>query len=273
MGLRQTRTHSTGEVRPSLAALHRAGTWEPSLETTLAGPTALAAVATTRASTTDAVVVVIEFDGAALDWVPPGGRIVPVIGDAADEAVAARAAELAAPLTGWVNNAAVFHDLRLGEVPAARVVELIGRNLDPVVAGCAAAVKAGARAIVNVSSHQAQRPVRGALAYATAKAAIEGLTRAMAVDYGPRGVRVNAVALGSIATERSDAHLAGLDEVGRARFGREIGLLQPLGRMGRAGEVAEAVAFLLSEASSFINGAIVPVDGGRSALGRDPEES
>jgi len=56
-------------------------------------------------------------------------------------------------------------------------------------------------AIVNVSSHQAQRGVRGALPYATAKAAIEGLTRALAVDYGPRGIRVNAVALGSITTE------------------------------------------------------------------------
>jgi NAD(P)-dependent dehydrogenase (short-subunit alcohol dehydrogenase family) len=222
-------------------------------------------------------VVVIEFDAASLDWVadhPAAGRIVPVFGDAADEAVAIRAAALAGPLTGWVNNAAVFHDLCLDEVPAAQVVAAIGRNLNPVVVGCAAAVKhfAGQGAIVNVSSHQAQRPVRGALAYATAKAAIEGLTRALAVDYGPRGVRVNAVALGSIATERSDAHLAALDEAGVEHFKHEIGLLQPLGRMGRVEEVAETVAFLLSDASSFINGAIVPVDGGRSALGRDPEE-
>jgi NAD(P)-dependent dehydrogenase (short-subunit alcohol dehydrogenase family) len=222
-------------------------------------------------------VVVVEFDVASLDWVEKhsaADRIIAVIGDAADEAVATRAAELAAPLSGWVNNAAVFADLSLDEVPAARVVELIGRNFNPVVVGCAVAVKhfAGAGAIVNVSSHQAQRPVRGALAYATAKAAVEGLTRALAVDYGPRGVRVNAVALGSIATERSDEHLAGLDAAGVAHFEREIALLQPLGRMGRAGEVAEAVAFLLSDTSSFINGAIVPVDGGRSALGRDPEE-
>lgn len=57
-------------------------------------------------------------------------------------------------------------------------------------------------AIVNISSHQAQRPVRVALPYATAKAAVDGLTRAVAVDHGPAGIRSNTVALGSIATDR-----------------------------------------------------------------------
>lgn len=228
-------------------------------------------------------VVVIEFDAASLDWVdahPAADLIVPVIGDAADPAVAERAAavaEAASPLVGWVNNAAVFRDAWLHEVPPGEVLALIGRNLAPAVVGSAAALERflprGAGAIVNVSSHQAQRAVRGALAYATAKAAIEGLTRALAVDYGPRGVRVNAVALGSIATERSDAHLAGLDVGGAQHFAREIGLLHPVGRLGRVGEVADAVAFLLSEAANFINGAVLPVDGGRAAQGRDPEEA
>ena len=68
-------------------------------------------------------------------------------------------------------------------------------------------------AIVNVSSHQARRAVPGALPYATAKAALEGLTRALAVDNGPRGIRANAVALGSVHTERHAAYLAGLDPV------------------------------------------------------------
>ncbi|MFI7440581.1 SDR family oxidoreductase [Nonomuraea indica] len=84
---------------------------------------------------------------------------------------------------------------------------------------------------MNVSSHQAQRPVRDALPYATAKAAVEGLTRAAAVDHGPQGIRVNAVALGSITTARyeeyrrehpeTDQHLAALHplgHVGRSRF-------------------------------------------------------
>ncbi|GIM89357.1 glucose-1-dehydrogenase [Paractinoplanes toevensis] len=229
-------------------------------------------------------VVIVEFDESALDWVgdhPAGERLVPVVGDASDEAVAGTAAEAAAkvaPLRGWVNNAAVFRDAWLHEVPAREVIGLIGRNLDPVVVGCAAAIRhfraAGdGGAIVNVSSHQAQRAVRGAFAYATAKAAIEGVTRALAVDYGASGVRVNAVALGSIATDRSDAHLAGLAGEERERFAREISLLQPLGRMGRTAEVADVVAFLLSDQAAFVSGAIIPVDGGRSAVGRDPEEA
>jgi NAD(P)-dependent dehydrogenase (short-subunit alcohol dehydrogenase family) len=230
-------------------------------------------------------VAVVEFDEESLDWVdghPAAGRIVPVIGDAADEAVASRAADIAeaaAPLRGWVNNAAVFRDAWLHENPPVELIELIGRNLNPVVVGCATAIRwflarsDQAGAIVNVSSHQAQRAVRGAFAYATAKAATEGLTRALAVDYGPQGVRVNAVALGSIATDRSEAHLANLDSAGRERFAREIGLLQPLGRMGGVDEVADVVGFLLSAQARFVNGAIIPVDGGRSAVGRDPEEA
>jgi NAD(P)-dependent dehydrogenase (short-subunit alcohol dehydrogenase family) len=231
----------------------------------------------------DDTVVIVEFERAALDWIddhPAAGRLLPIVGDAADESVAARAADEAAtvaPLRGWVNNAAVFRDAWLHETPAREVLDLVSRNLDPVVVGCAAAIRhfLGAEngAIVNISSHQAQRAVRGAFPYATAKSAIEGVTRALAVDYGPMGVRVNAVALGSIATERSDAHVAALPESERDRFEREIRLLQPLGRLGRPSEVADVVAFLLSEQAAFVNGAIIPIDGGRSAGGRDPEEA
>lgn len=165
------------------------------------------------------VVVAVELDPAALAWIddhPAGDRVLGVAGDAADEAVTGRAADLAqaaAPLAGWVNNAAVFRDASLQTDPPAAVLELSGLNLAPAVVGCATAIRrflaaGGGGAIVNVSSHQARRAVPGALAYATAKAALEGLTRALAVDYGPSGIRVNAVALGSIDTERYQALLA-----------------------------------------------------------------
>lgn len=227
-------------------------------------------------------VVVLERDEAALGWTsahPAGRRIITLAGDAADEAVTDRAADLAQQagmLAGWVNNAAVFRDAWLDAVPAAEVTALVTANLALAVAGCATAVRrflaAGSGgAIVNVSSHQAQRPVRGALPYATAKAAVEGLTRALAVDYGPRGIRVNAVALGTIATGRYEALLA------RGRLGADVAdqvrTLHPLGRAGRPAEAADAVRYLLSDEASFINGVVLAVDGGRSAFGPDPEQA
>ncbi|CAN5337909.1 SDR family oxidoreductase [soil metagenome] len=208
---------------------------------------------------------VVVIDVAPSDWTHPFLTIVE--GDASDPSTVARAAQVAeskAPLVGWVNNAATFRDAYLHLDPES-VLESIADNLVPAVVGTSEAVRRFMAAktsgsIVNVSSHQAQRPVAGALPYATAKAAIEGLTRATAVDYGRFRIRANAVALGSIVTERFAGDV------------RDQGAHHALGRMGTVSEVADAVAWLLSNDANFVTGAVIPVDGGRAAWGRDPEE-
>jgi NAD(P)-dependent dehydrogenase (short-subunit alcohol dehydrogenase family) len=216
-------------------------------------------------------VVVLDLTD-ELDWDDPAVQFV--VGDGRDPQVALEAAaraEAAGPLAGWVNNAAIFRDAALDSATAEDILDIISANLALAVNGCHVAVNhylqhSRPGAIVNVSSHQAQRPVRGALPYATAKAAIEGLTRAIAVDHGPSGIRTNAVALGSITTTRYEAYRAEHPEVDV-----QMAALHPLGRVGTGAEVADTIAYLLSDQASFINGVILPIDGGRAASGADPE--
>ncbi|MEO5964988.1 MAG: 3-oxoacyl-ACP reductase family protein [Candidatus Limnocylindrales bacterium] len=114
----------------------------------------------------------------------------------------------------------------------------------------------GTGSIVNIASRLGQVGIPETAAYSAAKAGLLGLTRSLAREFGPRGVRVNAVAPGFTITEMT-ADLAGTDE-GRRRLAD-----MPLGRFGRADEVANAVVFLLSDASSlFLGQTLNPNAGG-----------
>ncbi|KMS88585.1 SDR family NAD(P)-dependent oxidoreductase [Prauserella rugosa] len=118
--------------------------------------------------------------------------------------------------------------------------------------------------IVNFCSLQEDLPVPGYGPYVTTKGGIRAATRALAVELGPWGVRVNAVAPGVVNTSSTLATLGGRS------WGDDGAPPTLLGRAGTPDEVADVVAFLASDASAFITGAIIPVDGGRQ-LSRRPD--
>jgi NAD(P)-dependent dehydrogenase (short-subunit alcohol dehydrogenase family) len=115
----------------------------------------------------------------------------------------------------------------------------------------------GGGAIVNTSSIAGQIGMPGASLYIASKHAVEGLTKAAALEYAAQGIRVNAVAPAAIETEMID-RFVGAEGDGRTQFAA----MHPLGRMGRSEEVADAVLFLAGAGSSFITGTSVAVDGG-----------
>jgi NAD(P)-dependent dehydrogenase (short-subunit alcohol dehydrogenase family) len=115
----------------------------------------------------------------------------------------------------------------------------------------------GGGAIVNVSTMVASFGLPGMSAYGASKAALELLTKAWAAEYGPSGVRVNAVSPGPTRTPGTAPMGDGIDQ---------LAATVPLGRAADANEIANAIVYLASDEASFINGAIVPVDGGRVAV-------
>ena len=117
--------------------------------------------------------------------------------------------------------------------------------------------KRGKGAIVNLSTMAADYGAPGMSLYGSSKAAINLLTKTWAAEYGPSGVRVNAVSPGPTRTEGTDAMGEGLEQ---------LAAQAPAGRPATADEIAEAIVFLATDRSSFIYGAKLAVDGGRTAV-------
>lgn len=171
-------------------------------------------------------------------------------------------------IDGLVNNAGVAIPGSVTEMELESWQRVMDTNLRGMWLTMRAVIpQLGAgSAIVNLSSAQALLGFPGWAGYAATKGAILSLTRQAAVEYAHQGVRINAVAPGTILTPMNERIFAQTGDGGaalRAAWGRS----HALGRFGQPHEVASVIAFLLSDDASFITGACIPVEGGMTVLG------
>ena len=165
------------------------------------------------------------------------------------------------PVTGLVNNAGFSQDGLLLKYPMATYDRIMDTNVRGAFLASQAAMRGMLRArwgrIVNMSSAVALRGNAGQTAYAASKTALVGFTKSLAREIGGKGITVNAICPGLVDTDMT-SHLT---EPARAVYVEQT----PLGRTARLEEVAVVVRFLMSEEASYVNGAIIPVDGGLTA--------
>jgi meso-butanediol dehydrogenase / (S,S)-butanediol dehydrogenase / diacetyl reductase len=200
-----------------------------------------------------------------------------VRGDVRDQRHLAEAVDAAVERFGGLDvvvaNAGVAGGGDLASVADRQWGELLEVNLTGVMRLCRVAIPAllerGGGSIVTVSSVAALAAGPEMAAYATGKAALLGLTRSMAVDYGPHGIRVNALCPGWARTEMADAEMDGLAElrgIDREAAYELASRRLPLRRVAGADEIAACCLFLASDEASFVTGAVLVADGGGQVL-------
>jgi NAD(P)-dependent dehydrogenase (short-subunit alcohol dehydrogenase family) len=182
-------------------------------------------------------------------------------------ALVAGCADRFGPPTILVNNAGVNANFDATEMTEDEWDRFFGIDLKAAWLGAKYALpqmtRAGRGAVVNVSSLHGFVTLEGFFPYAAAKSGLLGLTRSLALDYGPRGIRVNAVAPGFIRTRLVQESIDRAEDAAEAERRMVAGVA--LGRMGTPEEVAAAVRFLASDEAAYITGASLLVDGGLTA--------
>lgn len=203
-------------------------------------------------------VAVNDIDARSADSVAERLGGVAVVGDAGDDpaAMVEAAADQLGGLDAFVANAGIHRRAPLDAVTGDQLDDVYRVNLRAVVLGCQAAVAAGARAIVATSSIAAITPQMNVGLYTAAKAGVSAFVAQAAVEWGRRGVRVNAVAPGMVRTAMAAAVYADPELAERRRS------MVPLGRIGEPSDIGTVVAFLLSDDAAYLTGQTIVVDGG-----------